>query len=147
MHPSEMLLRRCLKALEAQDYDLAATCFAPEARIWRCVDPIEGPEKASAENISVLRWVGGFQRRLNSQLRWFQTTPDGFAATHVLSAQTVLGDLFSLSLTMRAIMRDAKIQCLEEHFDAAAMSPLRNAIAASCKAKLRFAGVAGRVTC
>jgi uncharacterized protein len=134
IHPYEALLGSYLRAIEARNYDGVAACFAPEARIWHNIDAVDGPEKNCAENISLLRWTNSFQRRLTYQVRWFQPTPDGFVATHVLTAQTVLGDVYSLALSMRATVEDGKILRLEEYFDAAALVPLRIAIEAKRQA-------------
>ena len=101
-------------AIERNDIDAVAACYAPDMTMWV---NLTGTEMSGEENLTVLRDGAALHRRRTYDDRRINAFDDGFMVQYTTSVVAHDGTKVALSSCLVADVRDGKIAKLYEYMD------------------------------
>ena len=108
------LCHRLFDAIERNDLDAVAECYAPDMTMWFNVT---GQTSTREENLAALRDGAALHRRRTYDDRQIRTFDDGFLVQYTTTVVTHRGDRRALSACLVAEVLDGKITKLMEYMD------------------------------
>jgi len=101
-------------AIERNDLDAVADCYAPDMTMWV---NLTGTEMPREENLEVLRKGAALHRRRTYDDRRINAFDDGFVVQYTTTVVALDGTKVALSSCLVADTRDGKITKLYEYMD------------------------------
>ena len=101
-------------AIERNDLDAVADCYAPDMTMWV---NLTGTEMPREENLEVLRQGASLHRRRTYDDRRINAFDDGFVVQYTTTIVALDGTKVALSSCLVADVRDGKITKLYEYMD------------------------------
>ncbi|HWD49199.1 MAG TPA: nuclear transport factor 2 family protein [Rhizomicrobium sp.] len=111
-----MLADRIMRAIENNDCDTVADCYAPDARIWHNFD---GIEQTVPENLQTLVWMDGRLKKRRYEIVSRDAFVGGYVQRHVLHGTLTNGAAFAMPACLVVTVTDGKIVYLAEYLDTA----------------------------
>lgn len=111
-----MLADRVMRAIERNDRDAVADCYAPDARIWHNFD---GVEQTVPENLKTLAWMDGRLKNRRYEIISRHAFDGGYVQRHVLHGTLTSGNAFKMPACLVVTVKDGKIAYLAEYLDTA----------------------------
>ncbi len=115
-----MLADRVMRAIEQNDHDAVAACYAPDARIWRNFD---GEEQTVPENLKTLRWLDRRLKHRKYEIVSRHAFDGGYVQQHVLTGTLTNGEAFRMPACLVVTVKDGRIARLDEYLDSAHIEP------------------------
>lgn len=113
------LADRFFAAIEADDVEAAADCYAAQAVIWHNTD---GLETTREENMATLRNFIRFVPSRRYEDRRVQAFPGGFVQQHRLTGTLANGKAVEMTACIVCAVSQGKITRLDEYFDSATLA-------------------------